>query len=175
MADVPVLKPEKPEGAKLARVPAEAPLFRGNLFTMNPFALMRQFTDDMDRFFGMAPRTTPAVWNPAIEVKQKEGKLIVTAELPGIKKDDLKVHVENGMLTLEGERKEEKEEKYKGYYHSERSYGTFYRAIALPEKAKTDDMKAVFTNGLLEITVPVPEITGNKKEIPVTGAPGTGG
>jgi len=172
MAEVPVLKPEKAEAAKVARLPAfEAPLFPGRLFTMNPFALMRQFTEDMDRYFGTAPRTAAAAWTPGIEVKQKEGKLLVTAELPGVKKEDVKVHIDNGVLTLEGERKEEKEEKREGFYHSERTYGTFLRSIALPENAKTDAVTAAFNNGLLEIAVPVPEIKAARKEIPVAAAP----
>jgi len=175
MAEVPVLKPEKVEATKLARMPAfEAPLFPGSLFTMNPFALMRQFTENMDRYFGMAPRTAAAAWNPVIEVKQKEGKLLVTAELPGVKKEDVKVHIDNDVLTLEGERKEEKEEKREGFYHSERTYGAFCRSIALPENAKTNAVTAVFNDGLLEIAVPVPEVKAARKEIPVSAAPAKG-
>src|ERR1700683_398478 len=99
----------------------EVPLFRGSLFNMNPFTLMRRFTEDMDRAFGAAPGTGEAtLWSPAVEVKEVNGKLLVSAELPGLKKNEIKVQVTEDALILEGERKQEKEEKREGYYHSER-------------------------------------------------------
>jgi HSP20 family protein len=145
------------------------PLFRGSLFNMNPFALMRQFTEEMDRLWGQMPRVTGdgATWNPAIEVKEKEGKLLLTAELPGIKKEDVKVHIDGDTLVVEGERKQEKEERREGYYHSERSYGKFYRSILLPEGAKVDQTAAQFNDGVLEVTVPIPEVKAARKDIPV--------
>src|SRR5690348_9360842 len=104
----------------------EQPLFRGSLFSMSPFALMRQFTEDMDRMFAQtAPRASGdgMIWSPPIEVKEKDGKIAITAELPGLKKEDVKVQIEGDTLVLEGERKQEKEEKRDNYYHSERCYG----------------------------------------------------
>lgn len=175
MAEVAVVKHPKKEGAEVARFPAfELPsLFRGNLFAVNPFALMREFTDEMDRIFGAVPRVAGngAAWAPAIEVKEKEGKLFVTAELPGVKKEDVKVHIDGDMLVVEGERKQEKEEKREGYYHSERSYGTFYRSILLPEGAKPELTAAQFNNGVLEVTVPIPEAKVKRQEIPVQEGP----
>jgi HSP20 family protein len=146
--------------------PFQAPLFRGSLFGLNPFALMRQFAEDMDRAFVQIPNGN-AEWRPAIEVKQEKDKLIVTAELPGMKKEDVKVTVEDGALTLEGERKQEKEEKREGYVHTERSYGKFLRSIALPEGAKTDQASAQFKDGMLEITIPVPEAKQPGRQIPI--------
>jgi HSP20 family protein len=144
-------------------------VFRGSLFSLNPFALMRQFTEDMDRLYGQAPRlgAEMASWKPAIEVKEKEGKLLVTAEIPGVKKEDVKVHVDGDTLIVEGERKEEKEEKREGFYHSERAYGKFLRSIQLPEGAKTDQTSAQFNNGVLEITIPMPQSKPARKDIPV--------
>jgi HSP20 family protein len=124
----------------------------------------------MDRVFGQMPGTTgAAAWSPVIEVKEKEGKLLVTAELPGLKKEDVKVHIDGDMLVVEGERKQEKEEKREGYYRSERSYGNFYRSIPLPQGAKGDQTAAQFNNGVLEVTVPIPEAKAMAKsqEIPV--------
>jgi len=169
MAEVPVLKPPKAETEKFAAKPFfDFPMLRGSLFTMNPFMPVRHFTEDMDRFFGMAPRAfNGGAWNPAIEVKFKEGKMFVTAELPGVRREDLKVHIEKGVLTLEGERHAEKEEKGEGYYHSERSYGTFFRTVALPENAKTDAVTAEMNNGLLEIAIPVPAEKTKRLEVPV--------
>jgi HSP20 family protein len=170
MAEVNVVKQPKQDKPELSRwLGFDAPLFRGNLFNMNPFALMRQFTEEMGQMFG---QTSPAsgkgaAWSPAIELKQKDGKFLLTAELPGLKKEDLKVHIEGGTLIVEGERKQEKEEKGEGYYHSERSYGTFYRSILLPENAQSDKTTAQFNNGVLEVTIPVPEAKVKRQDIPV--------
>lgn len=165
MAEVTVTK-IKPEKAEVGFPEFATPFFRGSLFSLNPFALMRQFTEDMDRFYTPTTgKATGAFWAPALEVKQKEGKVFVTCELPGLAKEDVKVRVEGNTLVLEGERKAEKEEKREGFYHSERSYGKFYRSVALPEGAKADETKAQFTNGVLEVTVPVP--VAKAKEVPV--------
>lgn len=174
MAEVAVVKNPKQERQELSRVLGfETPLFRGSLFTVNPFALIRQFTEDMDRFFGQTTGAAAegAAWIPAIEVKEKEGKLLVNAELPGVKKEDVKVHIDGDTLIVEGERKQEKEEKREGYYHSERSYGKFYRSIPLPEGAKTDQTAAQFNNGVLEVSVPIPEAKAQRQDIPVQEGP----
>ena len=145
----------------------DMPLFRGSPFTTNPFSLMKRFTDDLDRAF-----TTPTAainnggyWAPAVEVKEKEGKFLVSAELPGLTRNDVKVHVTDEVLTLEGERKSEKEEKREGYYHSERTYGHFYRSIPLPEGAQFDKAAAEFANGVLEISIPVFDAKTKPREI----------
>jgi len=143
----------------------EMPLFRGSLFGVNPFGLMRQFTDDMNRMFGL--EANEMAWIPAIEVKEKEGKLVVTADLPGLNKEDVKVSVTDTALTVEGERKEQKEDRREGYYHSERRYGKFLRSISLPQGAKTDSTTAQFKDGVLEITVPVPEAKETGKQVPI--------
>ena len=168
MAEVAVTKEPKQETEAERFFGTEAPLFRGSIFNVNPFALMRQFTEDMDRTFGSA-EVSPngATWSPAIEVKQEADKLLVTAELPGLKKEDVQVNITEDMLSLEGERKQEKEEKREGYYHSERSYGKFYRSIALPEGAKADQAAADFKDGVLRISIPVAAEKPKSKQIPV--------
>lgn len=166
MAEVAVTKRPTPADEVSRWLGFETPLFRGSLFGLNPFALMRQFAEEMDRAFNQAPNGA-AAWRPAIEVKEKEGKLIVRAELPGVKKEDVKVNVTDDMLTLEGERKEEKEEKREGYYHSERCYGKFFRSIPLPEGAQTDQAAAQFKDGVLEITVPIPATKHKSQRIPI--------
>jgi HSP20 family protein len=146
----------------------DMPLFRGSLFTMNPFTLMKHFTEDLDRAF-----TTPTVatnggyWSPALEVKEKDGKYLVTAELPGLAKSDVKIHVTDEALILEGEKKHEKEEKRDGYYHCERSFGKFYRSIPLPDGAESEKVSAEFTNGVLEVFIPVAKAKAKRREIPV--------
>lgn len=131
----------------------------------SPFNLMRRLSDEMERMFddfgvrrplGFLAEEKPAFeWAPAIEVFEKDKKLFVRAELPGLTKEDVKIDVTDELLTIQGERKQEKEEKEKGYIRTERFYGSFYREIALPEGAKPELAKAIFKNGVLEIELPV--------------------
>jgi HSP20 family protein len=139
-----------------------------------PFGFMRRFATDMERlfeefegfrfpslfgreFFPFTREFERVAWVPEIEVRQNNGQFVVRADLPGLKKDDFKVELTDSLLTISGERKEEKEEKREGYYRSERSYGSFYRQIPLPEGAKTETATAEFNDGVLEISMQAPE------------------
>jgi HSP20 family protein len=129
---------------------------------------MKRFTEEMDRAFGGFTAPTEAeLWAPTLEVKRTNGNLIVTAELPGLNKDEIKVEVIEEALVIEGERKREKEEKGEEFYRSERYYGKFYRSIPLPKGAKTDAVKAELNNGVLEVTIPVPELKPATRQIPI--------
>jgi HSP20 family protein len=140
-----------------------------DFFAANPFSLMRRMSEEMDRtfssFFGQSGRG--GTWFPAIEVAEQSGQLQVHAELPGLKPEDVKVEVTNDSLILRGERKSEQEQRSGGTYRSERRYGEFYREIPLPEGVNPDDAKAQFRNGVLEITVPIPEQASNRRQIPI--------
>jgi len=92
-----------------------------------------------------------------IDVFERDHHLVTKVDLPGLKKDEVKVEVTDNFLTISGERKAEKEEKREGYYRSERSYGSFHRQIPLPEGAKTDTATAEFKDGVLEIAMQAPE------------------
>jgi len=139
-----------------------------DLFTMNPFSLMRRLTEDMDRMFsGGGQRSGFGNWSPAVEVRESDGALTVCAELPGLSKDDVKVEINNNTLIIEGERKREWNEEKEGIHRSERSYGSFYRAVALPEGAQMDQAKAEFNNGVLEIKVPIPQEESKRRQIPI--------
>jgi HSP20 family protein len=132
--------------------------------------LLERFSDEMDRIFDdfglrgtwRSPAWAPwrssasSMWSPAIEVHQRNDELVVRADLPGLKKDDVKVDVSDDAITIEGERRQESKSEAAGLYRSERSYGRFCRTIALPEGAMTDQAKATFANGVLEITMPAP-------------------
>ena len=162
------MKETKKQSTELATTegrPAGAP---------TPFGFMRRFATDMEQlfedfegfrfpslfgreFFPFTREFEQVDWSPAIEVRQDNGQFIVRTDLPGLKKDDVKVEVTDSLLTISGERKEEKEEKREGYYRSERSYGSFYRQVPLPEGAKTETAKAEFTDGVLQITMQAPE------------------
>ncbi len=148
----------------------------GDLFSMSPFALMRRLSDEMDRIFsdtpshgefGGAQGYQHAVWMPTLEVRERDNNLVVTAELPGIEKNDVNVEVTDDALIIEGERKQEHKEERGGFHRSERSYGRFYRAIALPEGVKADNAKAHFNNGVLEVTIPIDQAKQNRRRIEV--------
>jgi len=130
---------------------------------------MRRFSKEMDRTFGrfFTREEGESFWSPAIEVTQGEGQLNVHADLPGLKPEDVRVEVTDDQLIIQGERKYEQEEKKKGFYRSERRYGQFYRTIPLPEGANTEQAKAHFANGVLEVGLPVPEQKSNRREIPI--------
>ena len=165
---MPEIKVTKENGGALTRPEAYFPAFPFGLFGANPFGLMKRFTEEMDRTFAnFAPSAEMDLWAPPLEVKHKEGNFIVTCELPGIPKEDVKVEVIEEALVIQGEKKLVKEKKEEGYFRSERSYGKFYRSILLPEGAKTDQTAAQFNNGVLEVTVPIPEVKKTSKEIPV--------
>jgi len=146
-------------------------------FTGNPFTVMRRLSEEMDRAFsgswsGFGGGRT-GVWSPAIDVTERDGKLQVHADLPGVNQDDVKVEVTGDSITIQGERKQEHEEKGKGFYRSERSYGRFFRSIPLPEGAKTDEARAQFQNGVLEVSVPVPQQQENRRQIPIESGSAT--
>jgi HSP20 family protein len=143
-----------------------------DFFTFNPFEMMKKFSDEMDKAFtgyGFLRNfeTEPTFWIPTIEVFEKEGKFFVRAELPGLKKEDVKVELVENALIIKGERKQEKEEKTEGFYRSEMQYGKFYRNIPLPEYADMEAIEAKFTNGVLEVVIPIPETVRKRREIPV--------
>jgi len=89
-------------------------------------------------------------------VFEKDNRLITKVDLPGMKKEDVKVEVTDGRLALSGERKHESEEKKDTFYRSEREYGSFCRTVPLPEGVKLEDIKATFADGVLEVSIPLP-------------------
>jgi HSP20 family protein len=93
--------------------------------------------------------------------------VLVTADLPGVKREDVKVNIADNILTLEGERKLEQEQKREGYYHCERRYGKFRRSISLPEGARADQAAAQFKDGILGISVPIPQTAEKARQVPI--------
>ena len=140
----------------------------GRSITASPFALMREFTDELDRIFhARGPRFELEEWAPAVDIERLDRSLVVSAELPGLTKDDVKVEVSDDALVLQGERKQERTEEEGGYRHCERRYGRFYRSIPLPEGARPDQVKAELKNGLLKVTVPVAEQARKTRPVPI--------
>lgn len=146
--------------------------------SFTPFGMMRRFFDDVDRMFEgfgtptlerFRPWTTSAVFAPNVEVYERDGKLVISADLPGLNKDDVKVEISEDAVLIEGERKYEHEEKEEGVYRSERSYGKFQRQIPLPEGVKTDSATANFKNGVLEITMEAPNLVKTRRQLEIQG------
>jgi HSP20 family protein len=123
--------------------------------------LFDQLREEMDRMFEMpTPRFGLAPWRemafvPALEIEEKDNKLFVKADLPGMKKEHVKVEVAPEGLTITGERKEEKEEKKEGYFRTERLYGSFDRFVPLPDGAVLDKAVAEFKDGVLTVIIPL--------------------
>ncbi len=137
-------------------------------FAASPFTLMRRFAEQMDRAWGSETGWEGAgMWAPAVDVSEREGKLMVHADLPGLQKEDVKVECTDDALIIQGERRHEHEEEDGGYRRSERRYGSFYRTIPLPEGAQTDQAHAEFRNGVLEVSVPIPTKQRSSRQIPI--------
>jgi HSP20 family protein len=121
------------------------------LFELGPFGMIP---------FGRSPRRMPqmaAAGMPRVDVFEREGTLVVKAEVPGVKKDDIDLEVVEGDLVLRAERKEEREVKDEHWYRMERSYGSLYRRLPLPEGVQADQIKANLADGVLEVTIPKPQ------------------
>jgi HSP20 family protein len=147
------------------------PSFGGGLLS-SPFTLMRRMMEDFDRTWsGFGGATSGAggmmSWSPAVEVTEHDGNLVVCAELPGLGKDDVHVEATEDALIIEGEKKQEHKTNEGGVHRSERSYGHFYRAIPLPQGTNPDQAKAKFNNGVLEVTIPVPQEQNKRRQIPL--------
>lgn len=143
---------------------AAPPGLLAGAFMSNPFEFMRRLNSEMDRLFEsqfggdvQESGVGTATWMPRIESVQHNNQLVVRAELPGLTKDDVTINVDDGTLEISGERRQDEEEQSDGSWWSERSYGSFYRAIPLPDGVNEDQITAKFENGILNVTVPLPQ------------------
>lgn len=124
-----------------------------------PFALLRREIDSLfDNFFrgfDIEPfESRMGAFTPQVDVTENDKEIKISAELPGMDEKDIDLSLQNDMLTIKGEKKEEKEDKGKDYYRMERSYGSFIRTIPLPVEVETDKVEARFKKGVLSITLP---------------------
>jgi HSP20 family protein len=170
--------------------PGGGQLFRREAWpSYTPFGMMRRFADEMDRMFeGFGFPSMERFgksfgswgmerFSPQIDIFERDSKLIVRADLPGMTKDDINVEVTEDAVVIEGERKYEHEQNVKGIYRSERSYGHFRREIPLPEGVKTENATANFKNGVLEVTFDAAQAARNRKRLEIQGEerkPGSG-
>jgi HSP20 family protein len=124
----------------------------------NGFGLGRPF----DRIFEDVWARRPAIEEsgliaPAIDVAEDDESVVISAELPGLKKDDVKIQIEGGVLSISGEKSQETEKKGRSFHRLERRYGSFYRAVSLPSGANPDKAEAEFSDGVLKIRMPLRE------------------
>jgi len=129
--------------------------------TFSPLRDVFNLSDEMGRLFwgvsqvsGEGETEQPVAWSPAVDVVEDNDALRIHAELPGLKREDVKIRVHDGVLTLQGERKFSGEQKKNNYYRLERSYGFFARTFTLPKGVDTEKIQAKMKDGVLELTVP---------------------
>ena len=133
-----------------------------NLVRFDPFRELEEMSSRLSRFFGQPATRRPgeedgaffADWAPAIDLQETDKEYLLKADLPDVKKDDVKIDVRDGVLTVEGERKQEKEEKGKKFHRIERSYGKFVRRMALPTDVDDQQIAAEFKDGVLSVHLP---------------------
>jgi HSP20 family protein len=159
--------------ARRTVLPALSPLWTDSFDLLNPFTLMRRMQEELNRAFSPAGngnssgRANGGLWVPAVELAQRDGNFIVSAELPGISDEDVTVEIDDDAIVIQGEREFENTETKGGMTRTERMYGEFYRAIPLPEGADVENARAEFKDGVLQISVPVAEAKSNARQIPI--------
>jgi HSP20 family protein len=171
------------------------PLARSNAFydpwsypAAAPFAMMRRLSEEMDRWFeglggsrgflsdfGQGTGGQATFWAPHVDVQERDGKFLISADLPGVRREDLNVEIEPDAVTIHGERRHSTSTQERGVYRSERLYGSFYRQIPLPEGANVDNAQATFRDGVLEIEIEAPRGRASARRLEVKDAGSTTG
>jgi len=134
----------------------------------DPVRELDEFQNRLTSFFGQTPvwrgrEGNFASWAPAVDIIEDEKEFLVKADLPEVKREDLHINVENGMLVIHGERKFEREDKKKRYHRTERSFGSFTRSFSLPEGADSTKIRAEIKDGLLQVHIPKSEMAKPKQ------------
>ncbi len=132
-----------------------------NLIKWDPSRELEDVSNRLNRIFGRSTARAEsgqemlavADWSPSIDISETDAAYLIKAEIPGVKKEDVKVTIQDGMLTIQGERKMEKEEKGKKFHRVERSYGSFVRSFRIPDNADENSVKAEFKDGMLNVTL----------------------
>ena len=153
---------------------------RRDLAPFDGGALWQRLLGDFDRFFEDTNRPLfrrrfsldEFAWVPEVEVAEREGKLFVRVDLPGVKREELTVSAVDGCLTIQGERKQEAKTDEGEWFQTERTYGKFVRVIPLPDGFAASEIVANFQNGVLEVQVPLPKAVAPAEphKIPIGGA-----
>lgn len=138
-----------------------------NIVRYEPWSLLRKFHEDVNRVFDEGrflpwdERDTSTVvtshWMPAVDIKEEDDRYILRADIPGVDPKDIEVTMEDGLLTIKGERFREDKEEREGYKRFERVHGTFHRRFSLPDTADAEHITATGKDGVLEVTIPKQE------------------
>lgn len=143
-----------------------------SLMRYSPRAMTPWF--DFDRFFegfepgmGLLRTNGEKAWSPAVDIYEDDKEIVIKADLPEVKEEDIDVRVDDGQMTIKGERKFEHEEKKENYHRVERRYGSFLRTFALPETVDADKIVAKYDKGVLKVTLPKTEKPKNARTIPI--------
>jgi HSP20 family protein len=139
----------------------------GTLTRWYPFAELGELRSRFDRMFDEFSYGRERAWTPAIDVVRENGNLVVRADIPGIKPEEVKIEVEDDILTVSGEHEEHKEEKDKNYVRRERRYGSFSRSMTLPPGVEAKSIKAKTHDGVVEVTIPLPK-EAKKETVTIT-------
>ena len=142
---------------------------------VNPFSLMRRFGEDMEQIFDefgfgrLMPRNFEqmAAWTPQVEILQRDDQLVIRADLPGLNKDNVNVELRDDAVVIRGERQEQHKEEREGFFRTERTYGSFYREIPLPEGVDTSKATATFRDGVLEIAMPSSQGEARRRQLEI--------
>ncbi|PYT14358.1 MAG: molecular chaperone [Acidobacteria bacterium] len=145
-----------------------------NLIRLEPFRDFATLSDSMnsvlnDSLFRLAPTETVGSWLPPVDIEEESDRVVLRAEIPGVSRDDIDVSVENGTLTLRGEKKQERKIEAENAYRLERFYGSFSRSFVLPTRINAERIKATYKDGVLEVVLPKAE-EAKPKKIKVQGA-----
>ena len=128
-----------------------------SLVRYEPWSLFDQLRREMERGLttqsGEVSSVATSDWVPAVDIKETEDSFVIVADIPGVKPEDIEVQMDNGVLTIKGEKQTEKKEEHEDFKRVERSYGSFYRRFSLPDTADPESVSAKSDHGVLEITV----------------------
>lgn len=148
-----------------------------NLTKWDPFRELEDVSTRLNRIFGRhltrpeesSDMLTEADWAPSVDISETDNAYIVKGEIPGVQKEDVKVTIQNGMLSIQGERKQQREEKGRKFHRVECCYGSFVRSFRVPDDTDEDEVRAEFKDGMINITLPKSERTKAKSiEVKVT-------
>ena len=133
-----------------------------NLIRWQPLPELDTFSDSMNRMFDdplfrLAPGQVAGAWLPAVDIEEEGDRVVLRAEIPGVSRDGIDVSVENGTLTLRGEKKQERPIDAENAYRLERFYGSFSRSFVLPTRINAEQIKATYRDGVLEVVLPKAE------------------
>jgi HSP20 family protein len=146
--------------------PISAEVLKMNVIRYEPLGMLRRFHDEVSRLFdedyygvagGDQSSAATSHWAPAVDIKEEQDRYLLRADVPGVDSKDIEITMENGVLTIKGERKHEDKEEREGYKRVERVYGAFFRRFTLPDTADADKVSASSKNGVLEVTIPKQE------------------